>query len=196
MLGKKIIHLGYVLLLSCLPTFISVSNAQTLEPQVTAKTTSVYGETVVDFPEDGQGDSFRRSTRRQWYGNKIILVELLDLVLPFNYLLGAPIIHFIEGESGNAMKSLALRLGLPTIPTILYALIRTSMDARVGLEIILFPIAGIIAAIVFDCTVVAYKEVQDQFSITSTNFDIERFAAHGSAINSQPAYLLNWRVQF
>ncbi len=100
--------------------------------------------------------------KKEWYGHQIIFAELLDLIYFVPYFFAAPLVHIANGESGNAARSFLMRLGLPVLGFAVGAVVsdETTGFFRIPIVGLFLGLAGIVAAIIYDVSVISYKTVK------------------------------------
>ena len=139
------------------------------------------------------------SVKREWYGYKIWLAELGNLIFPgITYLIGGPIVHFMEREVKKGFASLGLRVFLPIIGGfVLYQLCLdcdTDGMARLG-AVVGGGLLGILGAVVIDASILAYKEVPELRTPLSI-FD-QLHEGRPLEVRSIPhPWLLKWNIRF
>lgn len=104
---------------------------------------------------------------RRWYGGKVLLIELGNIILPgLTYLFGGPAVHLSEGEGLKSLGSFGMRLGFPILGAVLF-LASTSENAYKDGSAEAFGavvggiLVGMLSAIVVDAFVLAYKDVSE-----------------------------------
>ena len=128
---------------------------------------------VVDH--EGFGKHKYKVKKKKWYGYQIIITELLDFIYFVPYFISAPVVHLLNDQPTNALYSLGVRVGFPLVGALAGVVIaqsRNTSNASDGdgydnggedWSIIIIPFAlavvSAIAAVIYDVTVIAYKDV-------------------------------------
>ena len=158
---------------------------------------------TVDLDEDNEAstEQFNQpSSKRRWYGYKIYLAELGNVIFPFiTYLVGGPIVHVFEEEYMKGLQSLLLRLIAPVAGAgSIYSICQSCPHdggARLA-SIVGGIILGMVTAIVIDSSYFAYKDLSitvKPLAIASESDTVRRSVDSG--VLPQP-WLLNWAVKF
>lgn len=113
----------------------------------------------------------RKVKKKKWYGFQILLAELLDFIYFVPYFISAPVIHLLNDQPSNALYSLGVRVAFPLVGALAGVGIyrqtyQSSADDRSYGEdwsFIIYPLMlgflGAVAAIVYDISIIAYKDV-------------------------------------
>lgn len=126
---------------------------------------------VVDLDDFGKAKHIVK--KKKWYGYQIIITELLDFIYFVPYFISAPVVHLLNNQPTNALYSFGVRVGFPLLGALaglgIVEFKRTSNsgenydDGGEDWSFIIIPLAltflSAVAAVLFDVTVIAYKDV-------------------------------------
>ena len=152
---------------------------------------------TVNIDEDSENQP---SSKRRWYGYKIYLAELGNIIFPFiTYLVSGPIVHVSEEEYMKGLQSLLLRIIAPVAGAgSIYSICQSCPndgEARLA-SIVGGIVLGMVAAIVIDSSYFAYKDLSITVTplTNTTESDAVRRSVDSRAL-PQP-WLLNWAIKF
>ena len=117
---------------------------------------------VVDL--EGFGEHRHKVKRKKWYGYQIIMSELLDFIYFVPYFVSAPVVHLLNGQPTNALYSLGVRVGFPLAGALVgVGVAKSNRNSGDSWDFFVFPLAlgflSAIVAVIYDVTVIAYKDV-------------------------------------
>ena len=124
---------------------------------------------VVDLEKFGKNK--RKVKKKKWYGYQIVLAELLDFIYFVPYFITAPVIHLLNDQPSNALYSLGVRVAFPLVGALAgvgiyrHTYQSPADDRSYGEDasFIIYPLMlgflGAVAAVVYDISIIAYKDV-------------------------------------
>jgi hypothetical protein len=156
------------------PIVSGTHQVQSIQSQPSDHVQSKHFIAKVEVVDIGGFGEYRYNIRKKkWYGHQIIITELLDFIYFVPYFISAPVVHLLNGQPTNALYSLGVRVGFPLVGALAGVGIAQSRNTSnsgdsydnggENWSFIIIPLAlallSAIAAVIYDVTVIAYKDV-------------------------------------
>ena len=167
-----------------------------LEQSIFSSVETIDLEEEIETISENQDRSFKK---RQWYGYKILLAELGNVIFPgIVYLVSGPLVHVFEKKYMTGLYSFLLRLFTPIAGAGLsYSLCQSCQNdglSRLG-SLAVGAFFGGLTAIVIDTSVFAYKDVSVSGSPLAITSRLNGIRAVELGALPQP-WVLKWVIKF